>query len=281
MSGQLTVVVTTTPGEYEYVSDRLWALGVVAISEHWSPEGVVTLRTSLGDDEAVADSALERAGIEYRFEYVDASVAETWRDFARPVRVGDHLIVRPTWCDEEAVSQLLAEMPDPDSVRVVSIEPGSTFGLGDHPTTMASLEMIHRYVHEGDEVLDVGCGSGVLGIVALLLGSRRAHGVDINPASVAVSNANASANGVADRWSVSNDALDVIGRPFDLVVANILAPVLIELGPSLKRLTAPGGSLVVSGVLQGHYDHVSAALSPMREFDRIEHDGWVAVVYRH
>lgn len=281
MAGQLTVVVTTTPADYELVSDLLWGLGVVAISEHWAPDGVVNLRTSLGDDEDVARSALDRAGITFRFEYVDPLVGDTWRDFARPVRVGDHLIVRPNWCDESVVDELLANMPDPETVHVVSIEPGSTFGLGDHPTTSASLEMIHRYVREDDEVLDVGCGSGVLGIVALLLGARRAHGVDINPASIGVSISNASANGVADRWSVSNDALDVIGRPFDLVAANILAPVLIELGSSLKRLTAAGGVLVVSGVLEGHYDHVSEALSPMREVDRLERDGWVAVVYRH
>lgn len=283
MNDELTVVVSTTPEEYEYVSDLLWGLGVVAVSEHWSPDGVVTLRTSLGDDEDVARQAMDSIGVKFRFERVDAEAGETWRKFAKPVAVGDNLIVAPSWCDESEVRDLKNSMLEPGAghaqVRVVTIEPGSTFGMGDHPTTTSSLMMLERYLEPGMEILDVGCGSGVLGIVALMLGASRAHGVDINPASVAVSIANAEANGVGDRWSVSTDALDVIGRPFEVVIANILAPTLVELSADLKRLTADSGVLIISGVLNGHYDHVVDALHPLREIEKIERDGWVAVAF--
>lgn len=276
---ELTVVVATTPADYEYVSDLLWGLGVVAVSEHWSADGVVTLRTSLGEDEDVARRAMESIGVDFEFEWVDSSVGETWRTHARPIRVGDRLVVAPTWCASSDVDRLVASMGGPNEVTVASIEPGSTFGMGDHPTTTSSLLMLENYLEPGMEVLDVGCGSGVLGIVALMLGASRAHGVDINPASVAVSIANAETNGVADRWSVSTDALDVIGRPFDLVLANILAPTLVELSGQLRRLTSPSGVLIVSGVLNGHYDHVADALAPLREIEKVERDGWVAVAF--
>ena len=283
MNDELTVVVSTTPEEYEYISDLLWGLGVVAVSEHWSPDGIVTLRTSLGDDEVVVRQAMDSIGVAFQFETVDSAAGETWRKFAKPVAVGDNLIVAPSWCDENEVRALKNSMDASGAghgqARVVSIEPGSTFGMGDHPTTTSSLMMLERYLEPGMEILDVGCGSGVLGIVALMLGASRAHGVDINPASVAVSTANAEANGVADRWSVSTDALDVIGRPFEVVVANILAPTLIELSSHLKRLTAEKGVLIISGVLNGHYDHVVDALHPLREIEKIERDGWVAVAF--
>lgn len=280
---ELTVVVSATPADYEYISDLLWGLGVAAVSEDWSTDGEVTLRTSLGDDADVARDAMESVGVDFRLEWVDSSVGETWRTFSKPIVVGDSLVVAPSWCDEADVLEVRDSICQPgvvcDQVRVVSIEPGSTFGMGDHPTTASCLLMIERYLGPGMNVLDVGCGSGILGIVALVLGAAHAHGVDINPASIAVSNANAQSNGVADRWSVSTDALTAISRPFELVVANILAPTLVGLAVDLRRLTADTGVLVISGVLDGHYDHVADALSPLREIEKIECGGWVAVAF--
>jgi ribosomal protein L11 methyltransferase len=104
--------------------------------------------------------------------------------------------------------------------------------------------------------------------------------MDINPSCVPVSQENARLNQVSHRWSVTTEPVAVIGFPANIVVANILAPALIELSDELKRLTRPDGVLIISGVLAEHYEHVANALKPLHEFDRIEHGGWAAVAFR-
>ena len=278
----LSVVVRTTPTEVEFVSDLLWSLGVVAIEEHWDPDGIVRLQTSLGDDIKVVEQAMDSLPVELDWStvIVNDAVANKWREFARPTMIGERIVIAPVWCDDREVAEVVASLAHPDQAIVIPIEPASTFGMGDHPTTMTSLLMIEKYVKPGDVVIDVGCGSGVLGIGALRLGAVRAVGMDINPSCVAVSQENARLNHVDDRWTVTTEPVAVIGSPADIVVANILAPALIELSDELKRLTKPDGLLVISGVLTEHYEHVAQALRPLQECDRIEYGGWAAVAFR-
>lgn len=277
----LSVVIRTTPTEVEFVSDLLWSLGVVAIEEHWDPDGVVRLQTSLGDDIEVVKQAMNSLPVvlDWSTTTVNETVANTWREFAQPTIIGRRIVIAPVWCAEQEVAEAVASLPDPNQVIVIPIEPASTFGMGDHPTTMSSLLMIEKYLKSDDVLIDVGCGSGVLGIGALRMGASRAIGMDINPSCVPVSQANARLNQVSDRWSVTTEPVAVIGFPANIVVANILAPALIELSSELKRLTRPDGVLIISGVLAEHYEHVAAALEPLREFDRIEHGGWAAVAF--
>ena len=275
------MVVRTTPQEVEFVSDLLWSLGVVAIEEHWDGDGVVRLQTSLGDDPAVVERAMNAlpGNLSWSTKNVDDEVINTWREFARPTVVGRRIVIAPIWCEEHEIATAMRELSDPADAVVVAIEPASTFGMGDHPTTMCSLLMLEKYLRPGDLVIDVGCGSGVLGIAALKLGAARAIGMDINPSCVAVSLENARSNGVEDRWSVTTEPLAVIGLAGEIVVANILAPALIELSGELKRLKKPGGKLIISGVLSDHYEHVARALEPLIEIDRTEIGGWVAAVF--
>ena len=278
----LSVVVRTTPTEVEFVSDLLWSLGVVAIEEHWDPDGIVRLQTSLGDDIKVVEQAMDSLPVELDWStvIVNDAVANKWREFARPTMIGERIVIAPVWCDDREVAEVVASLAHPDQAIVIPIEPASTFGMGDHPTTMTSLLMIEKYVKPGDVLIDVGCGSGVLGIGALRLGAVRAIGMDINPSCVVVSQENARLNHVDDRWTVTTEPVAVIGFPADIVVANILAPALIELSNELKRLTKPDGLLVISGVLTEHYEHVAQALMPLQECDRIEYGGWAAVAFR-
>ncbi len=278
----LSVVVRTTPTEVEFVSDLLWSLGVVAIEEHWDPDGIVRLQTSLGDDIKVVEQAMDSLPVELDWStvIVNDAVANKWREFARPTMIGERIVIAPVWCDDREVAEVVASLAHPDQAIVIPIEPASTFGMGDHPTTMTSLLMIEKYVKPGDVLIDVGCGSGVLGIGALRLGAVRAIGMDINPSCVVVSQENARLNHVDDRWTVTTEPVAVIGFPADIVVANILAPALIELSDELKRLTKPDGLLVISGVLTEHYEHVAQALTPLQECDRIEYGGWAAVAFR-
>lgn len=278
----LSVVIRTTPTEVEFVSDLLWSLGVVAIEEHWDPNGVVRLQTSLGDDLEVVDQAMNSLPVvlDWSTTTVNETVANTWREFAQPTVIGRRIVIAPVWCAEQEVAEAVASLPDPNQAMVIPIEPASTFGMGDHPTTMSSLLMIEKYLKSDDVLIDVGCGSGVLGIGALRMGASRAIGMDINPSCVPVSQENARLNQVSDRWSVTTEPVAVIGFPANIVVANILAPALIELSGELKRLTRSDGVLIISGVLAEHYEHVAKALEPLHEFDRIEHGGWAAVAFR-
>ena len=279
----LSIIVSTTAEQVELVSDVLWSLGVVAIEEHWDTDHDVRLQTSLGNDREVVTQVLNSLSwsATWILSEVDENVGDNWRAFARPVLVGKRLVIAPQWSSAAHIDEILRAMDNSAEALIVTIEPGSTFGMGDHPTTMASLLAIEKYLMFDDEVIDVGCGSGVLGITSLLLGARCATGIDINPASIEVSRANAESNGVADRWSVSTEPLGRVESPARIVVANILAPALIELSEQLRRLVSPSGFLIISGVLTQNYAHVAEALRPLREVDRIDLEQWSAVVFTH
>lgn len=274
--------VTCQDTDVDVLADRLWGLGVAGIEERPAGPGRTLLRSSLGEDRDDVEIRLRsvRLGLDdvvFAFEVVDESLADSWRDHVRAIDIDDGLRILPSWLTGESTG------------LTVRIEPGTTFGLGDHPTTRACLLALRRHLVQGDSILDVGCGSGVLGITGLVCGAGSAIGVDINPAVDTVSRINADMNGVAAHWQVLvsdvDDALvhDLLtGRPlgFQIVVANILAPVLVAIAPHLRRLIAPGGTLILSGVLTGRYDHVLAAVADLRTLECIDVDGWTAIVLR-
>ena len=263
------LVVTVPHHEVELASDALWGLGVVAIEERAAGPTSVELWTSLGDDADASSMDLPTAW-PTRFVEVDATVADTWREFAEPIWIDDDLVIRPAWLPFDP----------PVGVTVLHIEPGATFGMGDHPTTMLSLRVLRRLLRPGCSVLDVGCGSGVLAIAACVFGAASAVAVDIAPAAVPTTRANADANGVGERVSASTTDLADVEGTYDLVLANILAPTLVALAGDLRRVVAPGGALVISGILAGAYAHVLTALAPMRVVATDELNGWVAVTLR-
>ena len=267
----LALVVSTTAEDVEVTSDVLWSLGVVAIEERLV-DGGIELWTSLGDDVvAITDAAeLRLDRWPWRMVEVDETVADTWREHAAPVYIDADLVICPAWITADF---------DP-GIIVLRIEPGSTFGLGDHPTTMLSMRAVRAALYDGATVLDVGCGSGVLAVGACVLGASRATAIDISPASVPTTRINASANGVADLIDVSTTPLAEVDGVFDVVVANILAPTLIDLADDLRRVVAPSGVLIVSGLLADRHDHVEAALLPMRRTARATLDGWAAITLR-
>lgn len=265
-------VVTVPAAEAELCADRLMQSGAFAVEERAVDAATVELWAVVADSDAAARERLGELPRDWslRTESVDSTPIETWRAYAAPVRVAADLVVRPAW---------LPALGD-DGVTEVAIEPGATFGLGDHPTTRLSAAAVWR-LRPVPRVLDVGAGSGVLAIVALLAGAASAMAIDIADVSPSVVVGNAQRNAVADRITASTTPLDAVDGMFDLVVANILAPELVALAPDLRRVTAHDGTLVVSGVLDGHYEHVIAALAPMQLVHVDTLDGWAALVLQH
>jgi len=270
------LVLSVPASEVELASDALWSLGVLAVEERdggvATDDHIVELWTSLGDDvEAVARAAEGfPARWRWRLVEVDESIAETWRQHARPTWVSHDLVVAPAWVD-------LAPSADVTAIR---IEPGATFGLGDHPTTVLCLRALRASVFPGATVLDVGCGSGILSVAAATFGAARVEAIDLSPAAVAATTDNARRNGVEHAVTASTTPLQDVDGEYDLVVANILAPVLVELAPQLVARLGASGVLVVSGVLGERHDHVAASLAPLHLVQVDHRDGWAALTFR-
>jgi ribosomal protein L11 methyltransferase len=276
----LALVVTVPAGEVELASDALWALGVAAIEERPTDGEVATtedrfveLWTSLGTDVDAVTSAAEAFPNRWRWRTVavDAAVVESWRAHAVPSWVDQHLVIVPAWKDVDVAPGVLR----------VDIDPGAAFGLGDHPTTVLTLRLLRELIWPGATVLDVGCGSGVLSVVAARLGAPYVAAIDISPAAVEATTDNAARNGVAGAVTASTTPLSEVTDEFDVVLANLLAPTVVELAAHLTRVTTTAGALIVSGVLEDRYDHVLAALAPMRVVQTATREGWAALLLRH
>jgi ribosomal protein L11 methyltransferase len=179
--------------------------------------------------------------------------AHAWKAYFPVLRVGRRLVIRPTWREHEA---------SPDDV-VVSMDPGMAFGTGLHPTTrlcLAGLEpLADEGILDGARVLDVGCGSGVLAIAAVLLGATSALGVDIDPVAIEATEANAARNDLTGRVTARVGSLPSGDPPVDVVLANLIAGVLVPLAPALLDELRPGGTLLASGIFIDREAEVRAA----------------------
>jgi ribosomal protein L11 methyltransferase len=226
------------------------------------------------DEAAATAAAAALAGSEFgRDARIEAIAPVDERDWVRltqaqfgPAEIAPGFWIVPTW----------SAVPG-EASRVIRLDPGMAFGTGTHPTTRMCLRWIARQGAarrlRGSRVLDYGCGSGVLAIAAGLFGASSIVAVDIDPAAVETTRANAAANAVDVRAGLA-DSLDVSG--FDVVLANILATPLKLLAPLLSARLAPGGTLVLSGILAKQAAELQAAYAPWLAIDAAdEDDGWI------
>ncbi|MFN3683290.1 MAG: 50S ribosomal protein L11 methyltransferase [Fimbriimonadaceae bacterium] len=179
----------------------------------------------------------------------DEDWSETWKRFFKPFRVGERLVIRPSW-DRCSLR--------PGDVEV-EIDPGQAFGTGDHPTTRLCLRLLASLPWDGLRVADVGCGSGILGIAAAKLGAAEVVGVDIEEASVEVARENARRNGVSCRWIVGDGFEPLAGETFDAAFSNIISAVLIRIAPDAAKAVRRGGLWIVSGVIEANWPDVLRA----------------------
>ncbi len=205
--------------------------------------------------------------------------AEAWKEHFPVLHIGRRLVVAPTWRHHAPA----------EGEVVIRLDPGMAFGTGLHATTRLCMVGVERLVQPGDHVLDVGTGSGILAIAAALLGAAHATAVDIDPICVQVATENARLNGVAERVTVSLGSLDSGGAPrvslvqetgFDLVLANILAEVIVDMAHDMPRVLRSGGHLVASGILAEKADAVITALEDvgLQVLERLEETGWAALI---
>lgn len=207
----------------------------------------------------------------------DADWENNWKQYYKPMEIGERLLVVPEWEQADAAGRV-----------PLILNPGLTFGTGSHATTRLCLTALEQRIHGGETVLDLGCGSGILSIAALKLGAARAFACDIDDKCLDVACENAALNGVGkDVYTVrAGDILKdrrlqaEIGGGYDVVLANIVADVIIDLAPRVKSLLAPGGVFICSGVIDDRAVEVSGRLlhAGLAVMESHSADGWFSFV---
>lgn len=207
----------------------------------------------------------------FKLELVeDKDWERAWMDNFKPIQFGDRLWICPSWLDE----------PDPTAVNL-KLDPGLAFGTGTHPTTALCLRWLDGQNVSNKTVVDFGCGSGILGIAALLLEAKHMLGIDIDPQAVLATNDNAERNGItSDQYDVYLPE-NAPQKEVDIVLANILAGPLVELKENILAYLKPGGDLVLSGILESQAQTVVDAYSEGCDNLEVAVEGdWVRITGR-
>jgi ribosomal protein L11 methyltransferase len=281
------ILIKTPASEIEKVEDLLLELGATCVTLRdaedqpllepapgeqplWDEVIAIGLFPAEADLEAVANKLRGRLTWSYPDAVTTCEVPEqdwerAWMADFHPMRFGNRLWVCPSW----------AEPPDPEGV-ILRMDPGLAFGTGTHPTTALCLEWLDANPPSDLQVIDYGCGSGVLAIAAVLLGAARCHAVDIDPQALTATRDNAERNGIGEDRLRTSTPEALAGESADLLLANILCGPLLELSAPLARLVRPGGIVVLSGILSGQAQAVRAAYAEW--FDMAQpafRDEWV------
>ncbi len=197
---------------------------------------------------------------------------DIWMALFKPQKIGERLFVRPVWIDDY----------DSEDRAVLNIEPGAAFGTGTHETTRLCLETLDKIIKNGDTVLDIGCGSGILAISAMLLGAKEGFGVDIDPIAVKTAKENGKMNNFdePELTFVCGDLADKVTKKYDVVVANIVADIIILFSSQVKAFMKPGATFIASGIIDTRADEVVIALQKagLNITEKIEENGWVCLV---
>lgn len=206
--------------------------------------------------------------------------ANNWKRYFHPTEIGEKILIKPEW----------EELKEKTDRIVFNVNPGMTFGTGSHYTTQLCIESLEKYITPGSKMLDLGCGSGILSIISLLLGASEATAVDIDPNAVDTAYDNAERNGVdTSRYHVytgniltDTELQEKINDKYDVVAANIVADVIIGLAPKAREYMKDGGTFITSGIIEDRVEDVKAALieNGFEISDIKQRKDWVSIICR-
>lgn len=276
-------------GNWDYIDDDLMGLKdcettvtVYIPDDANAPELVSAIRAELNALKQ-SDEQSEFGRLECELKNIrEQDWANNWKQYFKPLCVGEKLLIKPSW---ESVSEN-------ETRRILEIDPAASFGTGQHNTTQLCLELLEQNISQGDSLLDLGCGSGILSIAAILLGAQKATAVDIDENSVKIAAENAQKNNIpsgsytalAGNIITDKALAEKIGTGFDVVCANIVADVLIAMSGLFAGFLKKGGKLVVSGIIEPRRDEVLEKIqsSGFELVQTRQKDDWVAAsfVYR-
>jgi len=290
VNGELAEAVADVLARFAY-SGVMMEQGVkyMDAEDAGTPTGPITVRAYLEMDDEIEETRQKLEESLYYLgriqplpaaaykEIADQNWMESWKQHYKPILIGQRLVILPAWMDS----------PDPNRIAI-KIDPGMAFGTGTHPTTQLCLELMEKefVTRHPSPVIDVGCGSGILSIAALKLGTGFALGVDIDPGSIENARQNANANSIGDELILGVGSVQEIldgkftFRRAPLVVANILAPVIIRLfDAGLASLIGDHGVILLSGILQEQAQSVVEAAQPrgLRLNEQKQIGDWVAL----
>ena len=243
---------------------------IVAIHLYLSPEQNLAEVVDLLHQRLLAAEVagtVEVQGIE------EADWENGWKAFYHAMTLGDRLAICPSW-----------ETIDEPGRAVLRLDPGMAFGTGTHETTALCLVALDELVQGGERLLDIGTGSGILAIAALLLGAAKAEGVDIDPMCVRTAGENAALNGVSGRFHVEiGDLSDKASGRYDIITANIVANAIKQLAPQIPALLAPGGTFIASGIIDEREEEVAQAIraAGLAVCEIRRDNGWVCILANH
>lgn len=220
---------------------------------------------------------LDRLGIEYRITLSgmdEEDWADSWKQYYKPLRIGEKLMIVPTWEKYE---------PEADDI-VILMDPGMAFGAGTHETTRLCAGLLEKYMPENARVLDVGTGSGILAIAAAKLGAKEVFAYDVDPVAVRVAKENVDTNGCSNVICGQSDLLkDVdVSEKYDFICANIVADIIVRMAPDVIKYMKNSGILAVSGIIDGQTERVKKALEDgglSLKFTAKDND-WNAMIFK-
>ncbi|MEW9123004.1 MAG: 50S ribosomal protein L11 methyltransferase [Thermotaleaceae bacterium] len=206
-------------------------------------------------------------------EVYEEDWANAWKKYYKPKKIGEHIVIKPSW-----------ETYHPENGEIiVELDPGMAFGTGTHETTMMCVQNLERYVTMDSLVYDIGCGSGILSIVAAKLGANRVIGIDLDEVAVTVSQRNVLENGVEKQVEIKKgNLLDTLSERADVIVANIIADVIIGLSEEIGKLLKPHSIFIASGIILDKIDEVTEALikNGMKILNVEKMGEWAAILSR-
>ncbi len=316
----IKVSIYTTSEGIEPVSGRLYQLGISGLEiedekdfkdflennkQYWDyvdedlirqMEGETQVKTYVSDDTegrelllAIKSTLRELKNLDENNEFgrleieidnmTELDWANNWRQYFHPIEIGKKLMIKPEW----------EELTTPTDRIVFNIEPGMSFGTGSHYTTQLCLEELENYITPGVKMLDLGCGSGILSIISLLLGADKAVAVDIDPNAVDTAYRNAERNGInREKYKVLSGNVitdsemqnEISQNKYEVVAANIVADVIIALAPKAKEYMKEGGVFITSGIIEDRLEDVKNALLENNfEIVKInQRKDWVSIV---